>query len=129
MMPRSANYRPLVRTTIAHPLRAEGNGSAGTRRHPSLSRACAIEMLEHRRLLSAAVATETAQPANLHAIQVASDPETAPASAAAASALTINNESQTYATLADTTVTMTGRSELHITASANPVSGSIINLN
>src|SRR4051794_16296575 len=116
MMSRSTNYRPFVRNPLAHPVRAKGSCIIDKRRHPSLSRACAIEMLEHRRLLSAAVATETAQPANLHAIQVASDPETAPASAAAASALTINNESQTYATLADTTVTMTGRSELHITA-------------
>jgi autotransporter-associated beta strand protein len=49
---------------------------------------------------------------------------------AAASALTlnINDQSQTFATLTNTTVSMTGRSELHITGTSNPISGSVISL-
>lgn len=43
--------------------------------------------------------------------------------------LNLSNDSQTYATLANTTVTMTGRSELRITGTGTPLSGSIIHLN
>jgi autotransporter-associated beta strand protein len=46
-----------------------------------------------------------------------------------AGSLTLNNESRTFATLPDTVVTMTGRSELHITGAASPVTGSTFNLN
>ncbi|MES2658987.1 MAG: LamG-like jellyroll fold domain-containing protein [Verrucomicrobiota bacterium] len=43
--------------------------------------------------------------------------------------LAIINDSQTYATLASTTVTMTGRSELRITGATTPITGSLIHLN
>ncbi|MFT3785478.1 MAG: glycosyl hydrolase [Tepidisphaeraceae bacterium] len=43
--------------------------------------------------------------------------------------LALNNQSQSYTTLPDTTVTMTGRSELHITSGTTPVTGSVFNLN
>lgn len=43
--------------------------------------------------------------------------------------LTINNDSQTFATLASTVVTMTGRSELRITGASAPLTGSTIHLN
>jgi autotransporter-associated beta strand protein len=46
-----------------------------------------------------------------------------------AQTLTINNDIQTYATLGSTTVTMTGRSELHITGATAPITGSTIHLN
>ena len=48
---------------------------------------------------------------------------------ASAQTLAINNDIQTYATLASTTVTMTGRSELRITGASSPISGSVIHLN
>src|SRR5687767_11184487 len=35
----------------------------------------------------------------------------------------------TYPTLAETAVTMTGKSELHVTAASNPIPGSTIHLN
>jgi hypothetical protein len=47
----------------------------------------------------------------------------------APSALSVNNASQTYATLTNATVTMTGRSELHITGASNPLHESLIHLN
>ncbi len=43
--------------------------------------------------------------------------------------LAIHNQSKTFATLLDTNVTMTGRSELHITGTSSPLTASIINLN
>ena len=43
--------------------------------------------------------------------------------------LDLNNQSQTYATLPDTVVTMTGRSQLRITASTSPMTGSMVHLN
>lgn len=43
--------------------------------------------------------------------------------------LTINNKALTYSTLTSTTVTMTGTSELFITGTSSPISGSVINLN
>ncbi|MES2439411.1 MAG: LamG-like jellyroll fold domain-containing protein [Verrucomicrobiota bacterium] len=46
-----------------------------------------------------------------------------------AQTLNIANDVQTAATLTNTTVTMTGRSELHITGTGDPITGSIINLN
>jgi len=46
-----------------------------------------------------------------------------------AQTLTITNGIQSYTSLANTTVTMTGHAELHITATNNPISGCIINLN
>lgn len=48
---------------------------------------------------------------------------------AQAQTLAINNDVNSYATLTNTTVTMTGRSELRITGTSNPISGSTINLN
>jgi autotransporter-associated beta strand protein len=47
----------------------------------------------------------------------------------AAQTLTITNGIQIYGTLTNTTVTMTGRCELRVMATNNPISGSIINLN
>ncbi|MEO5916508.1 MAG: glycosyl hydrolase [Luteolibacter sp.] len=46
-----------------------------------------------------------------------------------AQTLTVADSVQSYATLTNTTVTMTGKSELHVTGSSNPIAGSIINLN
>ncbi|RYF02747.1 MAG: hypothetical protein EOO77_32150, partial [Oxalobacteraceae bacterium] len=43
--------------------------------------------------------------------------------------LAIDNDIQTHATLASTTVTMTGRSELRITGATSPVTGSVFHLN
>jgi autotransporter-associated beta strand protein len=43
--------------------------------------------------------------------------------------LAIDNDIQTHATLAGTTVTMTGRSELRITGATTPITGSVIHLN
>ncbi|RYD23990.1 MAG: hypothetical protein EOP88_02010 [Verrucomicrobiaceae bacterium] len=43
--------------------------------------------------------------------------------------LAIDNDIQTHATLANTTVTMTGRSELRITGATTPVTGSVFHLN
>ena len=43
--------------------------------------------------------------------------------------LAIANDIQTYTTLASTTVTMTGRSELRITGTTTPITGTTINLN
>lgn len=43
--------------------------------------------------------------------------------------LDITNGIQTYSTLMDTTVNMTGRSELHVTDGDNPIPGCLINLN
>lgn len=42
--------------------------------------------------------------------------------------LTITNGIHTYSTLSSTVVTMTGRSELHLTSAANPIPGTQINL-
>src|SRR5450755_417462 len=49
--------------------------------------------------------------------------------AAAAQTLTVTNGIQIYGALTNTTVTMTGRCELLVTATPNPIPGSIINLN
>src|ERR1035437_4065683 len=49
--------------------------------------------------------------------------------AAAAQTLTITNGIQTYSTVSNTTVTMSGRCELRVTGTNNPISGSTINLN
>src|SRR5579871_6672968 len=46
-----------------------------------------------------------------------------------AQTLNIANGVQTYPSLANTTVTMTGRCELHVTNAANPIPGCVINLN
>jgi autotransporter-associated beta strand protein len=46
-----------------------------------------------------------------------------------AQTLTITNGVQTYTALTNTTVTMTGRSELRITTTNNPIPGCLINLN
>ena len=43
--------------------------------------------------------------------------------------LVISNGVQTYATLAGTVVTMTGRCELRVTGTSTPISGCTINLN
>lgn len=43
--------------------------------------------------------------------------------------LAVPDSVQTYPTLTNTTVTMTGKSELHITGTTNPISGSTIHLN
>ena len=48
---------------------------------------------------------------------------------ARAQTLTINNDIQSYATLASTAVTMTGNSELRITGATSPITASVINLN
>jgi hypothetical protein len=48
--------------------------------------------------------------------------------AAAAQTLTMTNGIQTYTALTNTTVTMTGRCELRVTATTNPIPGCIINL-
>jgi hypothetical protein len=53
----------------------------------------------------------------------------APPLAALAQTLTIDNDIQTHATLNNTTVTLTGRSELRITGTSDPISGSTIHLN
>lgn len=42
--------------------------------------------------------------------------------------LDLNNKSGTYASLVNTSVVMTGHSELHVTGGTNPISGSIIHL-
>ncbi len=47
----------------------------------------------------------------------------------ASAQLTINNDIQTYATLAGTTATLTGKSELRITGTTAPITGSVIHLN
>jgi len=47
----------------------------------------------------------------------------------AAQTLALSSGVQTYSTLASTTVTMTGTSELFITGTSSPISGSVINLN
>jgi autotransporter-associated beta strand protein len=47
---------------------------------------------------------------------------------AAAQTLTITNGIQTYSTVSNTTVTMSGRCELRVTGTNNPISGSTINL-
>jgi autotransporter-associated beta strand protein len=49
--------------------------------------------------------------------------------AASAQTLTITNGIQTYSALTNTTATMTGHSELHLTTTNNPIPGCIINLN
>lgn len=49
--------------------------------------------------------------------------------AVSAQTLTITNGIQTYGALTNTTVTMTGQCELHITATTNPIPGCTINLN
>src|SRR3954454_16882773 len=46
-----------------------------------------------------------------------------------AQVLTINNDVQTYATLASTTATLTGKAELHITGTGDPIIGCTIQLN
>ncbi len=51
------------------------------------------------------------------------------AQAARAQTLNITNGVQVYASLASTTVTMTGRCELRVTNAASPISGCLINLN
>ena len=43
--------------------------------------------------------------------------------------LAVSDSVQTYPTLTNTTVTVTGKSELHITGTSNPISGSTIHLN
>lgn len=43
--------------------------------------------------------------------------------------LAIDDSVQTYTSLTNTTVTMTGKSELHVTGTNNPISGSTIHLN
>ena len=48
---------------------------------------------------------------------------------AGAQSLTISNDVQTQATLANTTVTMTGRAELRITGTGDPIPGCTIHLN
>ena len=48
---------------------------------------------------------------------------------AAAQSLSLSNGIATYPALTNTTVTMTGRCELRVTAAANPISGCLINLN
>lgn len=48
---------------------------------------------------------------------------------AAGQTLNLNNKVQSFSTLVSTTVTMTGRSELRITGTGDPISGSVINLN
>src|ERR1041385_7909412 len=48
--------------------------------------------------------------------------------AAQAQTLSIHDAVRTYSTLANTTVTMSGRAELRITGTGDPISGSIINL-
>lgn len=50
------------------------------------------------------------------------------AAATPAFALTLTNESATYATLPSTSVTMSGHSELHLTGAADPIPGTTINL-
>ena len=49
--------------------------------------------------------------------------------AAFSQVLNITNGIHTYTTLDNTTVTMTGRSELHVTSTANPIPGCLIHLN
>jgi len=48
---------------------------------------------------------------------------------AAANTLTLHDRSLTLDSLADTTVTMSGRSELHLTGSGDPLAGCVIHLN
>ena len=48
---------------------------------------------------------------------------------AAGQTLNINNDSQTYATLTNTVVTLTGRAELRITGTGDPIPGCTIHLN
>ena len=48
---------------------------------------------------------------------------------AVAQTLNFSNGVQTYVTLSNTTVTMTGRCELRVTAASNPIPGCTINLN
>ncbi len=43
--------------------------------------------------------------------------------------LAITDSVQTYSALTNTTVTLTGKSELHVTGTSNPIAGSTINLN
>lgn len=72
-------------------------------------------------MFSSAVAfTTAAPPLQSSSIYYAASPT---------SVLNIAGGSQTFATLPDTTVTMTGKSELHLTASTSPMTGSVINLN
>ena len=48
---------------------------------------------------------------------------------ATAQTLNIHNDVQTVAMLTNTTVTMTGKSELHVTDTGDPIVGCIVNLN
>ena len=48
---------------------------------------------------------------------------------ASAQTLNINNDVQTYTTLSNTVVTMTGRAELRITGTGDPIPGCTIHLN
>src|SRR5262249_41747793 len=48
---------------------------------------------------------------------------------AAAQSLTLSNGVQTFASLTNTTVTLTGRCELRITGTNNPIPSCLINLN
>lgn len=48
---------------------------------------------------------------------------------ASAQTLALDDSVQSYSTLANTTVTLTGKSELHITGTSNPIPGSTIHLN
>lgn len=48
---------------------------------------------------------------------------------ATAQTLAVDDSVQSYSTLTNTTVTMTGKSELHLTGTGNPIAGSTIHLN
>src|SRR5688572_19827029 len=52
-----------------------------------------------------------------------------PSRPAIAQTLTLTNGIATYPSLTDTTVTMTGKSELRVTATTTPISNCLINLN
>ena len=82
---------------------------------------CALETLESRRLMSVAVK-------GVASAKAAVAPVKTNLTATPAATLLITGGIQTYASLADTTVTMSGKSELHLTAAATPITNTTINL-
>ena len=102
-----------------------GRGNGSISRARSVIKSCALETLESRRLMSVAVkavAVKGVAPAKGTPIvkpNVVATP---------AAALVISGGVQTYATLADSTVTMSGKSELHVTAGSAPIPNTTINL-
>lgn len=93
----------------------------------SRGRAMTTESLERRQMLSATSTDVLLSAASAPA--AATTVSYAPQATGDAGPVSIDNQSQTHVTLTDSTATMTGRSELHITGTASPIANSIIHLN